>query len=119
MKTASIVATLLLVSPALAHETKGPHGGQQIDAGAKHVELLTKGATVEVFIADDEGKPVDAAGYEGVAILVVGGKPARIPLAPAGGDRLTGVAPAEMTAPVKGAVQITTPDRGILQGSFK
>jgi hypothetical protein len=119
MKTAPILAMLLLVSPALAHETKGPHGGQQVDAGAKHVELLTKGATVEVFVLDEDGKLVDAGGYKGVAILVVGGKPARIPLAPAGGDHLTGVAPAEMAEPVKGAVQITTPDGHILQGTFK
>ena len=46
-----------------------------------------------------------AAGYKGLAILIVGGKAARIPLAPAGNDPLTGAAAAELKDEPKGAVQ--------------
>ena len=78
MKSIIAFSALLLAFPALAHEAKGPHGGRQVDAGQMHVELITKGPAVEVYVADGAGKPVDASGYKGLAILVVGGKPARI-----------------------------------------
>lgn len=118
MKIISALAALLLaVSPALAHETKGSHGGRQVDAGKMHVELLTKGSTVEVYIFDGDGKAVGAAGYKGLAILVVAGKPARIPLTPSG-DHLTGAASADFGATVKGAVQITNSSGATAQGKF-
>jgi hypothetical protein len=109
---------LLAAGPALAHESRGPHGGRQVDAGAMHVELITKGSTVDVYVADGAGKPVDASGYKGLAILVVGGKPARIALAPAGADKLTGTAPADLGESVNGAVQITTNAGATAQGRF-
>jgi hypothetical protein len=115
----AIPALLLATAPALAHETKGPHGGRQVDAGAMHVELITKGPAIDVYVADGAGKPVDASTFKGLAILVVGGKPARIVLAPAGGDRLTGAAPADLGATVKGAVQITTNTGVTAQGKFE
>jgi hypothetical protein len=120
MKTMIALSALLLAaSPVLAHESKGPHGGRQVDAGAMHVELITKGPAIDVYVADGAGKPVDATGYKGLAILVVAGKPARIPLAPAGSDRLTGTAPADLGASVKGAVQITTSGGVTAQGKFE
>jgi hypothetical protein len=119
MKALLALSVLLLAAgTALAHESRGPHGGRQVDAGAMHVELITKGPTVEVYVSDGAGKPVDASGYKGLAILVVGGKPARIPLAPAGGDKLTGTAATDLGASVKGAVQITTNAGATAQGKF-
>ncbi len=119
MKTVlAITAALLFTAPALAHETKGPHGGRQIDAGKMHVEVIAKGAVIDVYVSDAAGKPVDAGAYKGLAILLVGGKPARIPLAPAGADRLTGTASADLGLVLKGAVQITTSDGVTSQGKF-
>jgi hypothetical protein len=119
MKTTIVLCGLLLAAPAaLAHESKGPHGGRQVDAGQMHVELLTKGPTVDVYVADGAGKPVDATAYKGLAILVVGGKPARIQLSSAGGDRLTGTAPTDVAATVKGAVQITNGSGTTAQAKF-
>jgi hypothetical protein len=114
----ALPALLFAVGPALAHESKGPHGGRQVDAGAMHIELITKGPTVDVYVADGAGKPVDVSAFKGIAILIVAGKPARIPLAPSGGDRLTGAAPADLGASVKGAVQITTSAGVTAQGKF-
>ena len=114
----AISAALLLSAPAFAHEAKGPHGGRLVDAGKMHVELVAKGAAVEVYVSDAAGKPVDAAAFKGLAILLIGGKPARIPLAPAGGDRLTGAASADLGPAPKGAVQITTADGATSQGKF-
>ncbi len=114
----TLAASLFLTAPALAHDTKGPHGGRQVDAGKMHVELVAKGAAVDVYVSDAAGKPVDASAFKGLAILIVGGKSTRIPLAPAGGDRLTGTANADLAATPKGAVQITTADGATLQGKF-
>jgi hypothetical protein len=118
MKTVTALAALMLTAiPALAHETKGPHGGRQVDAGKLHVELFTKGPTVDVYVYEGEGKAADVAGYKGLAILVVGGKPARIPLAPSG-DHLSGAAASDLGASVKGAVQITNPSGATATGKF-
>ena len=114
----TITTALLFMAPALAHETKGPHGGRQVDAGKMHVELLAKGAVIDVYVSDGAGKPVDASVYKGLAILLVGGKPARIPLATAGGDRLSGTANADLGPVLKGAVQITSSDGATSQGKF-
>lgn len=120
MKAMLIAAGVLFAAPgfALAHDQKGPHGGHQVDAGKMHVELLVKDATVDVYLADNMAKSVDAGGYKGLAILIVGGKAARIPPVPAGSDRLTGVAPAEVKGEPKGAVQITSPSGSTIQGKF-
>jgi hypothetical protein len=118
MKIVAVSALLLAGAPALAHESKGPHGGRQTDAGQMHVELVTNGPTIDVYVSDGAGKPVDASGYKGLAILVIGGKPARIPLAPAGADKLTGPAPGVVGAAAKGAVQITTEAGVTAQAKF-
>jgi len=119
MKTILIITTaLLFTAPVLAHEAKGPHGGRLVDAGSMHVELVATGAVVDVYISDGAGKQVDAGAYKGLAILVVGGKPARIALEPAGADRLTGTASAVFGPTMKGAVQITTPTGATVQGKF-
>ncbi|GJD80747.1 hypothetical protein [Methylobacterium gregans] len=114
----TLVAGLLGATAAYAHETAGAHGGRVADAGDFHVELVTKGESVDVYVSDGRQKPVPAAGFKGTAILVVGGKPARVPLEPADGNRLTGKAAAALGASPKGAVQLTGPDGATASGKF-
>lgn len=120
MKAILIAAGVLIGAAGfvLAHDQKGPHGGHQVDAGKMHVELLAKETTIDVYLADETAKPIDASGYKGLAILIVGDKAARIPLAQAGNDRLTGTAPVEVKGEPKGAVQITSPSGAMVQGKF-
>ena len=111
---------LMLCGPALAHEVeKGKNGGRIADAGSYHIELVAKGARVEVFLSDADDKPIAATGFKGVAILLVGGKSQRIPLTPQDGTRLTGSAGAALPAAPKGAVQITGPDGKTAQARFQ
>jgi hypothetical protein len=49
---------------------------------------------------------------------VAGGKPARVPLEPADGNRLTGKAPAALGDRPKGAVQLAAPDGATVSGKF-
>jgi hypothetical protein len=121
MKTlnALMLAAAIAATPALAHSPKiGMHGGQQTDAGSLHVEIVSNGTTLDVFLRDHSDKVVPAAGYKGTAIFVVGGKPQRIPLEAAGENRLTGTAPVELPKEPKGAVQITIPGGGTVQAKF-
>ncbi len=114
----TLVAGLLAATTVCAHETSGQHGGRVADAGKFHVELVAKGETVDVFVSDEGQKPVPAAGFKGTAVLVVGGKPTRVPLEPANGNRLTGKAAAALGDSPKGAVQLTGPDGATASGKF-
>jgi hypothetical protein len=113
-----LAAALAIVSPALAHEARGPNGGRLVDAGEYHVELVANGAQVTVFLTDAGDKPVPAAGFKGTAILLAEGKPQRIALQPAKANVLAGESPVSVPADAKGAVQLTTPDGKTAQGKF-
>ena len=106
------------VLPASAHDTTGPNGGQLTDAGKYHVELVGKGTRLEVFVSDAKDAPLPATGFKGLAILVIEGKPQRIPLQPEGADRLSGSAPAPLALPAKGVLQLTAPDGTVTQAKF-
>ena len=114
----TLAGALLAATAAYAHETSGQHGGRVTDAGKFHVELVAKGETVDVFLSDEGQKPVPAAGFKGTAILVVGGKPARVPLEPADGNRMTGKAATALGESPKGAVQLTGPGGETASGKF-
>jgi len=114
----TLAAGLLAATAAYAHETTGQHGGRVADAGKFHVELVTKGETVDVFLLDEGQKPVPTSGFKGTAILVVGGKPTRVPLEPADGNRLSGRAAVALGESPKGAVQLTGPDGATASGKF-
>lgn len=114
----ALVASALAALPVCAHEVSGQHGGRVADAGKFHVELVAKGETVDVFVSDGSQKPVPATGFKGTAILVVGGKPARVPLQPAEGNRLSGKASVALGESPKGAVQLTGPDGTTANGKF-
>ncbi|TNC12156.1 hypothetical protein FF100_17830 [Methylobacterium terricola] len=102
---------------ACAHEGTGEKGGRLADAGPYHIELVTRDRRVEVWVYDAQEKPVSPAGFKGTAILVVGGKPARIVLAPAEA-RLAGEAAVALGTNPKGVVQITGPDGAAASGKF-
>ena len=119
LKTLVMAASLLAAPAALAHAPKvGDNGGPQVDAGPYHLELVMKGTALEVFLVDHTGKHVTTDGFKGSAILLVDGKPQRIPLAPAGDNRLSGTAPTALPAEPKGTVQITTSNGSSVQGRF-
>lgn len=113
-----LLSVCLFASPAFAHEAVGPNGGKLVDAGSYHVELVAKGRTADVFLTDANDKPVPAAGFKGTAILVVDGKPQRLILTPADGNRLTGAAGVDLPKAPKGAVQIQPPAGAMVQGKF-
>ncbi|KQT84140.1 hypothetical protein [Aurantimonas sp. Leaf443] len=118
IRTLILAAALLASGDAGAHEPrKGPNGGTLVDAGALHVELVAAGSEVKVFVSDAADAPLPADGFKGTALLLLGGKPARIPLS-ASGPFLSGTLASPSEGPVKGAVQLTGPDGKTSQAKF-
>jgi len=116
---AAVALLLVTTSFAWAHAPKvGPNGGPQTDAGSFHVEVVPQGTTLQVFLRDHADKAVGTDGYKGTAIFVIDGKPLRIPLTPAGDNRLTGTSNISIPSEPKGAVQITTPAGSTVQAKF-
>lgn len=122
MKLSHIAAAALFVvsaSIASAHAPKvGANGGAQADAGSFHVEIVPQGATLLVFLRDHSDKAVVTNGFKGTAIFVIDGKPQRIPLTPAGDNKLTGTSTTSIPSEPKGAIQITTPSGSTVQAKF-
>ena len=119
LKILFTVNALVFALPAFAHEAEnGPHGGRVTEAGIYHVELVAKNDLIEVFLTDASSKPVSAAGFKGVAIIVVDGKSARVTLESTGNIGLSGNAPTLLPAQPKGVVQITSPDGKTFQAKY-
>lgn len=115
----AFLGAALIAGAAFAHAPeKGKNGGQQVDAGNYHVEAVVKGNTIDIFITDHSEKPVPTKGFKGTAVLIVKGKPAQISLAPRGENMLTGTSAVELSAPIRGAVQITNNDGQTVQAKF-
>jgi nitrogen fixation protein FixH len=115
----ALLGVVALSVAAVAHAPeKGKNGGQQTDAGNYHAEAVVKGNTIDVFITDHGENPVATKGFKGMAVLVVGGKPQRITLAPRGENILTGTSPVELNAPIRGAIQITNDQNETVQAKF-
>ncbi|TGD97702.1 hypothetical protein [Methylobacterium nonmethylotrophicum] len=117
-RAALLTSVVLVAAPVCAHETAGKCGGRVTNAGNYGVELVAKGQTVDVCLLDGSEQPVPAAGFKATAILVEGGKPARIALTPADGNRLTGQAQVPLGTAPRGAVQLTAPDGASASGTF-
>lgn len=119
LKMLIAAAAVIVPTLAFAHSAStGPNGGPQVDAGHFHVEYTAADATMTFHVRDHNDRPVATDGFKGTAIFVIDGKPQRIPLQPAGENRLSGTSP--MPAPVKpkGAVQIQTPGGANISGRF-
>lgn len=111
--------SLFLATSALAHAAGiGPNGGMRVDAGPYRVELVPNGTRVDIHITFDDDSAVATETMTGTAILVLAGKPVRIPLAPATGGVLSGEAGMAVPEDVKGAVQLTDPEGKTVQAKF-
>ena len=110
-------AVLMLPLPASAHEPrKGPNGGELVDAGSYHVEVVGKGMSLEVYVSDALDRPLKAQDFKALAILVIDGKTHRMPLeALADGTKLAATAPASITR-VRGVIQLTNKDGKTVTG---
>jgi hypothetical protein len=127
-KMFAVFAALAFVVPGTAHAQQkhnhghgqienGKNGGQMVEAGDYHVELVTNDGIIDVYVSDHDDKPMPIAGYKGLAILSIGGKSQRIVLE-TGVGKLTGKAGGALPKQPKGVVQITPPGGKTVSAKF-
>jgi hypothetical protein len=114
----ALLAIVLPALPASGHDPKPRHGGAIVLTATYHVEIVIRSGQVDVYLTGHDDKPVAATGRKGVAILLAEGKSVRIPLEPAGAERLTGTTAEALPSGAKGVVQITEPAGGTIQARF-
>lgn len=102
---------------AEAHDPKPRHGGRIVHAGNYHVELVTKGRTIDAFLLGHDDKPIRADGYKGVATLTVHGERLSVPLSSRNG-RLTGEAGSDLPDRPAAVVEITNPTGTTVNARF-
>ena len=89
-----LAVSLFLPSVGFAHDVgPGPHGGEVEDANpgpTLHFEVVVKGKTVNVYLLNEEEKPIPVTGTSGDVIVLANKKKDRIELAPAGSDMMSG-----------------------------
>jgi len=89
-----LAAALFLPSVGFAHDVgPGPHGGEVEDANpgpTLHFEVVVKGKTVNVYLLNEEEKPVPVSGASGDVIVLANKKKDRIELSPSGSDMMSG-----------------------------
>ncbi|GHE73575.1 hypothetical protein GCM10019059_36400 [Camelimonas fluminis] len=119
--TLSILALCLSAVTAAAGDVsgKGPNGGRIGDAGAYHVEFVSKGNEASAFVYDHENKPVNAEKLGGSVTFLVEGDTVTAPLVPKGGNRLDGVLPKALPDTGRVVVTVQAPDGKQNQARFR
>ena len=111
----------LILTPvaARAHEPRrGPNGGQKVDIGTNHAELVAAGNTLRLFLFDGADRPIPAAGATAQAIILAGGRQATITLAPSGDNLLAGTGDFTAVRGMRAGVTLTLPGQRPAQARF-
>jgi hypothetical protein len=114
-----LVACTVLVSPSLAQSWKGPNGGQMVDAGSFHVELIIKNADYSVNVFDHVDNPVAVAQATGVATVMVGEEKEKVTLQPVAANTLTGTGALKRSGPTKILVLLRVPEQATAMARFE
>jgi hypothetical protein len=104
-RATALLFGFLLSSSISAVAGDGPHGGQLVSSGHHRLEIVAGAGSLEVYVTGEDGKPEETANARASAVVLSGGKTARIALQPAGGHALKGSTDAEIG---KGATVVLT-----------
>lgn len=111
MVLAAMLAAALPFAPAFAHgDIHADHGGQAVEADGRKLELVVADGKIDVYVSDHDDKPLAAKDMTGKAVLLAAGKKLEVPLAPAGGNRLSGAA--QVAAGTKASAIVTVEEGG-------
>lgn len=106
MKLAAAILLLVLgINPPVWAADK--HGGQEVEVGGHHLELVVKDRDLALYVRDQADKPVDPKTVKASANVLSGKDRATVPLAPAGGEMLSGQAPFRVAKDAKVVVTFT------------
>jgi len=118
-----IAALSLASSPNFAadkhdHAKRGPNGGEVVDAGPYHVELVVKGQELAVYVQDDKQGKVAVKEAKATATVMSSGGKTTITLAPAGDNLLKGTGKFEQKDDMRVLVSLTLPGKSAQQARF-
>jgi hypothetical protein len=102
-----------------AHHHEGKHGGMMGDTnGHHHVELITEGQLMTLYVLHDDGELEDVTNAKATATVLSGGEMEKITLAPAGAA-LKGEGGMELGAGDTVVITLTMPGHTPEQARFK
>ncbi|HWT10999.1 MAG TPA: hypothetical protein VN329_17640 [Roseomonas sp.] len=105
-----LAAALLIPGAARAHAPRpGPNGGQKVDIGTNHAELVAEGNTLRLFLFDAEDRPMPAAGATAQVVVLAGGRQATVPLMPARDNLMQGSGDFTAARGMRAVVTLTLP----------
>lgn len=115
-----LFASLIFVPVgARAHEPRrGPNGGQKVDMGTNHVELVAAGNTLRLFLFDGADRPIAAAGATAQAVILAGGRQTTVALTPSGDNVLAGTGDFLAARGMRAVVTLTLPGQRPAQARF-
>jgi hypothetical protein len=100
------------------HPKLGANGGQVVDAGPYHLELVVNGEDLTLYVLDEKNSKVSIDGGKASAIVMSGGGKTTIPLAPAGGNALKGAGKFQAKDDMRVLLSLTLPGKGTHQARF-
>lgn len=104
---------------AVAHEPRrGPNGGQKVDIGSNHAELVAEGNILRLFLFDGADQPIPTAGVTAQVVILAGGRQATIALAPTGANVLAGTGDFVAARGMRAVVTLTLPGQRPAQARF-
>ena len=121
MTTRRMLLASFVLAPfaAVAHEPRrGPNGGQKVDIGSNHAELVAEGKTLRLFLFDGADQPIPAAGATAQAVILAGGRQATVALAPVGDNVLAGSGDFMAVRGMRAVVTLTLPGQRPAQARF-
>ncbi len=113
-----VLFVLAAQAPLSAQIMKGPNGGQMIDAGAFHVELVVKDADYRVHVYDHVDAPVAVAKATAVVTVMIGEATEKVTLKPVAGNTLAGNGTMKRSGPSKVMVLLRVPDQAMAMARF-
>lgn len=116
-----LLASLTLIPlAARAHEPRrGPNGGQKVDMGTNHAELVAEGNTLRLFLFDGADRALPAAGATAQAVVLAGGRQATIALTPTTGTNvMAGTGDFLAARGMRAVVTLTLPGQRPVQARF-
>ena len=91
MRVVVSIAMFMLCSWGVSASDK--HGGQEVEAGKFHLELVVKDKDLSLYVRDTSDKPIDPKSVKASANVLSGKDKAAVELRPSGSAMLAGTAP--------------------------
>ncbi|MPZ45745.1 MAG: hypothetical protein GEV05_20620 [Betaproteobacteria bacterium] len=121
---AALALSLVLVlniSPSFGadkhdHAKMGANGGQVVDAGPYHLELVVNGQELTLYVLDEKNSKVSVDGAKASAIVMSGG--GKTTIAPAGDNALKGARKFQAKEDMRVLLSLTLPGKATQQARF-